>query len=556
MSVRSVFPGPQRAALMSAAAAVALCSFVSGGALQAQTALAAGGARALSVAAPQMTAYRQALAVAAADDQALAEFYRDRDYAPVWTGEADMARRAALLAVLGQAGLHALPEARHDPQALVRAFHEVRSEGDRGRLELRMTQAFLDYARDIGTGVLTPSRVDPGILREVPLRDRRELIESLAAAEHPAAFLRRLTPQHPEYARLVKARAELLDRMRAGGWGAPVPARAMRPGATGAQVVALRDRLVAMGYLARTATQTYDAAMQAAVQSFQFDHGLTPDGVAGEATIAEINIEPEARLRAVTVAMERERWINFDRGARHIWVNLVDFTAKIVDDGKVTFATRSVVGSTVSDKRTPEFSHRMTYMEVNPDWTVPRGIIRRDYLPRLQANPGALGHLQLIDSRGRVVPRSAVNFAAYSAGNFPYSLRQPPGATNALGRVKFMFPNPHAIYLHDTPDKHLFGRESRTYSAGCVRLNDPFDFAYALLARQEEDPRRAFNRVLDSGRQERIYLKDPVPIHLEYRTAFTTPKGKVQYRRDVYGRDAAIHAALVRAGVVQPGLDG
>ncbi|MDR5651814.1 L,D-transpeptidase family protein [Ruixingdingia sedimenti] len=534
----------------TALALVALLGGAPGGLAQAVAPVTLTQAPLIRAPLPAEAAFGQAVAAAAAEDEAVAGFYRDRGYRPLWTGAADAGRRAALLAALDGAGLHALPEGRHDAAALVRQFQAAATEGDRGRAEVAMTRAFLSYAREVQSGILTPGKIDKGIVREVPLRDRREQLDAFAAAD-PVDFLRALPPQHPEYARLVKARLALLSAVERGGWGPAVPAKALRPGQQGQAVVALRDRLMRMGYLGRTATQIYDAAIQAAVQEFQFDHGLTADGVAGEATLAEINQPPVARLRAVTVAMERERWTNIERGKRHIWVNLTDFSAKIVDDGKVTFATRAVVGSTIADKRTPEFSHRMTYMEVNPDWTVPPGIIRRDYLPRLQANPGALGHLQVVDSRGRVVPRSAVNFAAYTAGNFPYNLRQPPGPTNSLGRVKFMFPNPWSIYLHDTPEKHLFQRESRAYSSGCVRLNDPFDFAYILLAPQEADPRAAFHRVLDSGRQERIFLKEPVPVHLEYRTAFTTAKGRVNYRRDIYGRDAAIWQALADAGVAQ-----
>ena len=248
----------------------------------------------------------------------------------------------------------------------------------------------------------------------------------------------------------------------------------------------------------------------------------------------------------VNKAFLPKRVAQLEDSIRTIANDLID---AFIDDGKVTFSTRAVIGSTVEDKHTPEFSHLMTYMELNPDWTVPPGIIRRDYLPKLQANPGALSHLQVVDSRGRVVPRGSVNFAAYSAGNFPFNLRQPPGATNALGRVKFMFPNPWSIYLHDTPDKHLFARESRAYSSGCVRLNDPFDFAYTLLAPQESDPKAAFHKVLDTGRQERIFLQPPVPVHLDYRTAFTDARGRLNFRGDIYGRDAKIWAALEKLGV-------
>lgn len=496
-------------------------------------------------------AFRSAIAVAAADDPAIAGFYAQRGYAPLWTTADDAGRRAALLATLAGAGAHGLPVRRYDVAELKAAFAAARTEGDRGRLEVRMTRALLDFARDVQTGALDPQKAAPGIVREVAVRDRRANLDTFAAAD-PVQFLRGLAPRTAEYAQLMKARIHLEEALATGAWGATVPATALKPGATGPAVIALRDRLSAMGYLGRSAAASYDETIQKAVATFQSAHGLEVTGIASQGTIDEINIGPGRRLASVLVAMERERWLNMDRGKRHIWVNLADFTAKIIDEGRTTFATRAVIGAEKIDKNTPEFSHRMTYMELNPDWTVPPGIIKRDYLPKLQANPNALGHLQLIDARGRVVPRGSVDFAAYSARNFPFNLRQAPGDGNALGRVKFMFPNPHAIYLHDTPEKHLFGREVRAYSSGCVRLNDPFEFAYELLSRQEADPKAAFHRVLDTRRQERIVLKDPVPIHLDYRTAFVGAKGEVQFRRDIYGRDAAIFDALVRAGVVTP----
>lgn len=509
----------------------------------------AGGALALRSTIAPLDGFRRALTAAVAADTALAGFYRDRAYEPVWTADSldAAARRAALFAALDTAGLHALPVERYNAAGLRAAFTDLRSEGDRARLEARLSRALLDFAGDLRSGALDPRKLDPGLVREVPRVADADLLAGFLA--DPSGFLHGLAPRNPEYARLVKARAALQAQIAAGGWGAPVAARALKPGATGPAVVALRDRLQAMGWLGRSATAVFDAEMQAAVRAFQFAHGITADGVANEATMAAINTPPEDRLRAVAVALERERWTNIERGKRHIWVNLTDFTAKIIDDGKVTFSTRAVIGSTVAEKHTPEFSHLMTYMELNPDWTVPPGIIKRDYLPKLQANPGALSHLQVVDSRGRVVPRGSVNFAAYSAGNFPFNLRQPPGATNALGRVKFMFPNPWSIYLHDTPDKHLFARESRAYSSGCVRLNDPFDFAYTLLAPQEADPKAAFHRVLDTGRQERIFLQPPVPVHLDYRTAFTDARGRLNFRGDIYGRDAKIWAALAKLGV-------
>ena len=504
----------------------------------------------------QARAFATAIAAAAAGDEAIAGFYRDRGYAAFWTGGTDSERRAALLQALAGSGAHGLPTVRYDPMALIAAVRAARTEGDRGRVEVAMTQALLDYARDVQTGALVPSKVNPAIKREVPVRDRRANLNAFAAAASAVAFLNALPPASQEYAQLVKARFALRQAADTGAWGPEVLASRQEPGATGPAFIALRDRLVAQGYLAPNALAIYDARVGRAVRTFQADHGLNADGVAGESTIREVNVGPGMRLRSVLVAMERERWSNVDRGRRHVWVNLADFTAKIIDDGRVTFSTRAVVGERGADKSTPEFSQMMTYMELNPDWTVPPGIIKRDYLPRLQANPNALGHLTITDRRGRVVKRGSVNFSAYSASNFPFTLRQSPGDGNALGKVKFMFPNAYSIYLHDTPHKELFVNEVRDFSNGCIRLADPMDFAYTLLSRQEADPKKAFDDVLDTGRQERISLQEPIPVHLEYRTAFTTAKGRMQYRRDIYGRDAQIHAALIKAGVAGDGEEG
>ena len=266
--------------------------------------------------------------------------------------------------------------------------------------------------------------------------------------------------------------------------------------------------------------------------------------------MAEINKQIEDRLPSVLVAIERERWMNIPRGKRHVWVNLTDFSAAIIDNDKVTFKTRSVVGKNTEDRRSPEFSDIMEYMEINPNWNVPRSISTKEYLPRMLASGGsAAGHLQLIDGRGRVVSRGSVNWGAYTPKTFPYDLRQPPSRGNALGLVKFMFPNRHNIYLHDTPAKNLFSREVRAFSHGCIRLNDPFDFGYELLRPQSSDPVGLFQGHLKSGRNTRVNLEEPVPVHIVYRTAFTSPKGQLNFRRDVYGRDAKIFNALIRAGV-------
>ena len=523
-------------------------------ALSVGLALALGAGGLAAPASAQVTAFKQAVAENAARDEDIAAYYRSTKFDHLWTGPDDRARLEALLTALSESDDHGLPAAKYDPDALMAKLADAKTPRERGALDVEISRVFLSYARDLQTGILTPAKVDGDIVRKVPYRDRVSYLENLAKST-PRAFFRALVPQHPEYARLMREKMRLEQMLGQGGWGPTVPG-ALKPGASGQAVVALRNRLAAMGYMGHSASASYDADLQKAVQLFQMDHGLEADGVAGAGTIAAINTPPEERLKSIIVAMERERWFNRERGARHILVNLTDFTARIVDHGKVTFETRSVIGHTDRDRRSPEFSDVMDHMVINPSWNVPRSITIKEYLPLLRRNPNAVGHLQVVDSRGRTVSRGAVNFSRYNARNFPYRLRQPPSRGNALGLVKFMFPNKYNIYLHDTPAKHLFSRETRAYSHGCIRLADPFEFAYALLAKQESDPKGFFQSKLRTGAETRVDLVDPVPVHLIYRTAYTTAKGRINYRRDIYGRDGRIFDALAREGVALRAVQG
>lgn len=506
----------------------------------------------------QVTAFKQAVAEAASGDADIADYYRQTDYAPLWTGEGEAfrARRAALFGALAQVALHGLAEGRYDSAALMAQMRDVRSNRDLGRVEVALSRTLLAYARDVQSGLLVPSSVDSGLVRDVLYRDRGETLAGFAAAARPAGFMATLPPATPEYRALLKTKLDLEAGIARGGWGARTRTGTLKPGESGDSVIGLRNRLIAMGYMARSASPDYDATLQGAVQAFQIAHGLQPDGVAGPNTLAQINMSMQDRLKSVIVALERERWLNMDRGERHILVNLTDFSTRIVDRGEVTFETRSVIGKNTGDRRSPEFSDKMTHMVVNPSWYVPRSIVTKEYLPQLRQNPYAVGHIEITDSRGRRVNRAAIDFSQYSARNFPFSMRQPPSNRNALGLVKFMFPNKYNIYLHDTPSKSLFERDTRAFSHGCIRLADPFDFAYALLSRQTDDPKGLFHSRLNTGQETRITIEPAVPVHLIYRTAFTGEKGRMEYRRDVYGRDARIWEALERAGVALHGVQG
>ncbi len=503
------------------------------------------------------TAFRLAVAEAAVSQDEIGEFYRVNGFAPIWVGQtaAHAARRSALVKALAAAGLHGLPAERYDLQGLTQAMRTAQSPHDLGAVEAALSRAFVRYAQDVQTGVLRPSSIDDGIMRTVARRPAAEYLAA-ALADQDGSYVARLAPQSSQYRALMKQKMALQEIAEHGSWGPTVPNGKYQAGDTGPGIIRLRNRLVAMGFLKPTASPEFDDTLMAAVRTFQLSHGLEPDGVAGQGTIAEINRSPVDRLRSVMVAMERERWLPANRGARHILVNQADFSAKIVDDGQVTFETRAVIGKNTHDRRSPEFSDEMEHMVVNPSWHVPRSIITKEYLPKLRANPNAVRHLEITDRRGQRVNRQAVDFNQFSASSFPFDMRQPPGQSNALGLVKFMFPNKYNIYLHDTPQKNLFAREVRAFSHGCIRLAQPFDFAYALLARQEDDPKAYFHRILNSGKETKVVLKQPIPVHLIYRTAYVGPKGDVQYRRDVYGRDAKIWEALQKAGVALPDVQG
>ncbi|OED47725.1 peptidoglycan-binding protein [Rhodobacteraceae bacterium (ex Bugula neritina AB1)] len=502
-------------------------------------------------------AFRQAVAEAAYGSDPVAEFYRENGYQAIWTGQdaASGQRRNALLAALKEAQAHGLPDRSAEVNALMQQMRDVRTTRDIGNVEAALSRALVDYATDLRTGLLVPSRIDDGMVRKKHTVDGASFLAGVRDTQ-PYAYMRSLVPASPQYRGLMREKLRLEQILAAGGWGPTVKAKKLEKGDQGPAVIALRNRLMLMGYLPRSAARSYDAAMEKAVQSFQSDHGLEVDGVAGSGTIDEINKPVSARLKSIIVAMERERWLTPERGERHVLVNQTDFSAKIVDNGDVTFETRSVIGKNTHDRRSPEFSDEMEHMVINPSWYVPRSIITKEYLPKLRNNPNAVGHIQITDRRGRVVNRGSADFSQYTARNFPFSMRQPPSSRNALGLVKFMFPNKYNIYLHDTPQKSLFAREVRAFSHGCIRLAQPFEFAYALLAKQTENPKDFFQRILKSGKETKVELETKVPVHIIYRTAVVSGKGRAEFRRDVYGRDAKVWAALERAGVVLPSVQG
>ena len=362
---------------------------------------------------PEQQVLRDAIASAGPAAGALAPFYEGHGFDPVWTPQ----RRTAFLAALARVGDHGLPEGRYDLSGL-----ETHAASDDVALrEIAFSQALLTYGRDISSGLLEPRAIDRDLHVDPHRPDPAALLEGMATASDPAMFLSALEPAHPHYVDLLAEKKRLEALIQDGGWGEPIaPGRTLRPGQSSPRVVQMRARLGAMDGKDYGEDTAYDEALVAVVKDFQLRHGLNDDGVAGPKTLEALNASAQDRLWQVLVNLERQRWLNFDRGSRHVYVNQADFTAALIDDGEVTWFSRAVVGK--NKHRTQEFTDEMTHMVVNPTWHVPRSIATKEMLPRLKRNPRALGgSMQIMTRNGTRVNPALVDFRQFTASNFPSS---------------------------------------------------------------------------------------------------------------------------------------
>jgi murein L,D-transpeptidase YcbB/YkuD len=279
------------------------------------------------------------------------------------------------------------------------------------------------------------------------------------------------------------------------------------------------------------------------VKSFQRRHGLEADGLVGKGTVAALNVPVEERIAELTVAMERWRWMPESLGRDHLIINIAGFDLKLVENGKLTDHMAVVVGKPYS--RTPVFSDRVRYLEFNPYWNVPTSIAIKEELPKLKTNPAARQAAGFEAVLGdKVYQLTQIDWSQYGPGNFPFLIRQRPGPNNALGRVKFMFPNQFDVYLHDTPSRSLFGEESRAFSHGCVRLSRPLDLATEVLNGRTAGWSRARIDSVVAGKERTVVnLGTPLPVHITYLTAWVDD-GTPNFRNDIYEQDAKLIAAL------------
>ena len=321
-------------------------------------------------------------------------------------------------------------------------------------------------------------------------------------------------------------------------------------GERGPRVAALRARLIASGDLGPDEggdPEIFDEAVDQGVRRFQTRHGLTADGAVGPATLAALNVPVEERVRQIELNMERWRWLPEDLGKKHILVNIAAFGLEVVEEGETVLAMRVVAGKKARD--TPVFSGRMTYLVLNPHWHIPHTIAVRDMVPQAKKDPGYLDRqgIRVFRNWEDLAPEirsETIDWAEITSRNFSFKLRQDPGPLNALGRVKFMFPNRFAVYLHDTPVRKLFERSRRDFSSGCIRVENPMDLAAYVLRGDPKWGREQLLSAIESETTRIVWLPEPIPVHLLYWTAWVDQDGKVQFRLDVYGRDGPLDLAL------------
>lgn len=480
-----------------------------------------------------------------ASTRVLPSLYERNGFTPVWT------RRDALqelLAVVVDAETHGLdPDDYHRPELERLLARDSLGAQEQVDLDLLATDALVRLVYHLVFGKVDPQRIEPkwNVAREI---DREQAVDAIRGAiESPSLLLatERFAPRHRAYARLRGALIRYHMLATRGGFERVSEGPKLEPGSEGPRVEALRRRLAAEGDLAWEEAEgaAFDASLDAAVRHAQFRYGLEPDGVVGRATLAALNVPAWERVDQIRVNLERARWVLHAVQGRLVLVDVPGFHLHFFENGE-DWSTRVVVGRPY--RKTPIFRSTIRYLVLNPTWTVPATIFAQDLLPQIQKDPGYLASRQLrvIDAQGREVDPRGIEWSTVTKRSFGYLLRQDPGPQNALGRIKFVFPNPYSVYMHDTPARELFARAERAASSGCIRVEDPLTLAVSLLADPQAWSREALEAAIATGVTRTVTLREPVAVILMYWTVEVDEDGTVHFRRDLYRRDGALLRAL------------
>ena len=498
-------------------------------------------------------------------------FYAQRAYEPVWVdGRGPLPAAARLLDLIRQSRNEGLQPAVYHLAAAESMLAELQAPGDpspeyrelmatrMADLDILLTDSFLLLTSHLSGGQVDPETLHPDWLTVRHQIDPTALLKAAAGGADMAALLDGLRPAHKAYRRLVAARADLVKLAEKGPWPRIPEGPTLGPGLSDNRVALLRQRLRASGDFEaphRSAPDNFDPDLSMAVRRFQEAHGLKPDALVGRNTLAALNTGIRQRLRIIDLNLERWRWLPRDLGERYLQVNTADYQLKVIEKNEAVLEMRVVVGRPA--RRTPVFSADMTYLVLNPYWTVPRTIAIEDILPQLVQGADYLDKqgIKVFDGWSEdaleIDPRQ-IDWSLYGISSFPFRLRQEPGPANALGQIKFMFPNKFAVYLHDTPNRSLFQRVQRDFSSGCIRVEDATALALYLLKDHPAWPPDKITQALEQGTHRVVRLPSPIPVHLLYMTAWADENGRLQFREDIYNRDRDLDKALQNRRLTPP----
>ena len=505
------------------------------------------------------------------DPRQLVRFYQPASPRPLWVSQNEPSVRArALRAALRAASQHGLAPARYR-LGDIEAHWRARSPTEQACLELYLTNAFERYSLDLRTGQVDPKEADPSWHLPPADFDPAAALAAVKSGSDFMALLESLAPPHPAYERLREALARYESIARAGGWPMLPPGPALAPGekapAVPEQIALLRKRLRAEGDLSGFSLgegETYDSAIEAAVRRFQQRHGLLADGVVAARTRAALNVPVEARIAQLRRTLERWRWLPHDLGEHYILVNSAGFELAVIERGRTVLGMRVIVGQ--REQPTPSFAATLQALTVNPYWNVPERIARDVLLPKQQRDPlfFATRGIRVFEGgngygNGTEIQPARLDWASMDADNFAYRLRQDPGPKNSLGRLAFTLPNPFDVFLHDTPEKALFARDVRTFSEGCVRLEQAMALAEHVLQRLDGWDEVRLQSEIDTQRNQTLRLPEPIPVYVLYLTSWVDDDGLVHFSEDVYGRErilAGYYPAKVTSGTADTTTDG